>query len=222
MKDLQRERLPAARRAAVEPAGPWFFDHAITLLDLRNQLLDNRVAVRADVGGVDGVRVIEVRRGMLERRDDDAREVISQPVLRRCVASLFLETKWRSGREVSLVVENRLTDRGRLVVARQQHGCAEVDGASPELREHGALELEALHKARIGERRDRRNDVRRLEANTEWLRWIEVNFLYVTVDVVWRAAPVLSFPLVVVHPHRVAVGALELGVDVDERLRVVV
>jgi hypothetical protein len=33
---------------------------------------------------------------------------------------------------------------------------------------------------------------------------------------------VLAFPLVVVHPHGVAVGSLELGVDVDECLHEVI
>ena len=41
-------------------------------------------------------------------------------------------------------------------------------------------------------------------------------------DVAGRSLPVLPFPLIHVHPHGVAVGAHELRVDVDERLRPVV
>ena len=41
-------------------------------------------------------------------------------------------------------------------------------------------------------------------------------------DVAGRSLPVLPFPLIHVQPHGVAVGANELGVDVDECLRPVV
>ena len=51
---------------------------------------------------------------------------------------------------------------------------------------------------------------------------VDADLLRLAVEIAGRDVPVLPFPLVVVHPHGVAVGALELGVDVDERLHEVV
>ncbi len=44
----------------------------------------------------------------------------------------------------------------------------------------------------------------------------------IAIEVAWRLLPVLPFPLVHVQPHRVAIGARELRVDVHEGLHPVV
>ena len=51
---------------------------------------------------------------------------------------------------------------------------------------------------------------------------IEVHLLHLAHEVAGRRVEVLAFPLVVVHPDHVAVGAGELRVDVEQRLHVVV
>src|SRR5262249_18660793 len=51
---------------------------------------------------------------------------------------------------------------------------------------------------------------------------VEVNLAWDAVEVARRGLPPLPFPLVVVHPDHVAVGAGESRIDVDERLHDVV
>src|SRR5205814_9079048 len=91
MEDLQRERFPSARRAAVEPARPRLLDDAELLLDLGNELLHDRVAVRADVHRVHGVRIVEVRRRVLEGDGDEARKVVADPYLISSLAGILLK-----------------------------------------------------------------------------------------------------------------------------------
>ena len=50
-------------------------------------------------------------------------------------------------------------------------------------------------------------------------RW---TFCHLAVEIAWRLIELLSFPLVHVRPDGMSVGAMELGVDVDQRLHVVV
>ncbi len=55
IEDLHGHRFPTAGRATVKKARPSFADAAKTLLDLRNQLVRDRVAVWTKIRGVDGV-----------------------------------------------------------------------------------------------------------------------------------------------------------------------
>src|SRR4030095_14159213 len=56
VEHLDAKRFPAAGRAAVHRARPWS-DAAERLLDVRNQLVGDRIAVRAEVLRVHGVRI---------------------------------------------------------------------------------------------------------------------------------------------------------------------
>lgn len=64
MKNLQREGLPSTGRSAIEQTRPRLANGAETLLDFGNQLLEDGVAVRADVDGVHGVGIVEIGRGI--------------------------------------------------------------------------------------------------------------------------------------------------------------
>src|SRR5258705_2215290 len=55
IEDLRRHGLPAARRSAVHEAGPAAAEGAVLLLEVRNQLVGDGVAVGPEVGGVHGV-----------------------------------------------------------------------------------------------------------------------------------------------------------------------
>ena len=96
MEDLQRGGFPAAGRSAGQDARVGLANDAEALLDLGNQLLHDRVAVRADVDRVHGVGVVEVRIRMLERDGDHAREVVAQPRLRELVLSRRSRTARRA------------------------------------------------------------------------------------------------------------------------------
>ena len=133
-----------------------------------------------------------------------------------------LEPVRRGEPEVALDVVHRIADRRRLVVARQQYGGAEVDRPAPELRERRTLDPEALDVLGIGAHDRWRDDVVGHELDDGLRHRVEMHLLRRAVDVPRRARPILSFPLVVVHPEHVAVGALELGVDVHEWLDPVV
>src|SRR5215831_814401 len=70
------------------------------LLDLRDQFLHDRVAIGAVVHRVDGIRVVEIRRRMLEGHGDHPREAVAEPCLREVV--LLVEAVRRGEREVTL------------------------------------------------------------------------------------------------------------------------
>ena len=80
VKDLQRQRHPAARRGAVQHAGVRLADAAIFLLDIGDQFLRDRVAVGAVVVGIDLVR-IAIGAGAVQLKHHHARRVVGQPRL---------------------------------------------------------------------------------------------------------------------------------------------
>ncbi len=134
VEDLQRERFPSAGGSAIEQARPRLADDAEALLDFGDQLLQNGVAVGADVDGVHRVGIVEIGRGVLHGDDDHAREIVLDPIGSRC-RDRYSGAK-RSGAasgEVALRVEHGIGNVGLVVIARQQHGGAEVNRAAPEL-----------------------------------------------------------------------------------------
>ncbi len=134
------------------------------------------------------------------------------------VAGVGSEAVRVAQREVPLHVVHRVADGGRGVVPRQQHGCTEIDGSPPELRERRTLKAESLHPLVVGRHLDGRDDVRRAQPNGEALLRVDRDALHVAVEVARRACPVLPLPLVVVHPEHVSVGSAEFRVDVHEAL----
>ena len=122
---------------------------------------------------------------------------------------------------MALAIQHRVLHGRRGVVARQQHRGAEIDRPAPELREQRTLDLEALDPRGVGRHLHCRDLVRRRQLDRLG-RCVDAHALHFAIEVAGRDVPVLPFPLVVVHPHHVTVGALELGVDVDEPLHEVV
>jgi len=91
IKDLSRERLPSSGGAAVSCVRPAIRDGAKILFDLRQQFLLDGVAIRALVGGVHRVRIVEIRRGMLRHHDDHARQASTRPILEEFISGLLAD-----------------------------------------------------------------------------------------------------------------------------------
>ncbi len=157
---------------------------------------------------------------MLEGHDDQSRELIREPGLRELV--LPVEAVRRGEREMALDVVHRIPGCLAIVIARQQHRRAKVDWPAPEPGQHRTLELEALDECRVRRDPDWRDHLIGDKLDRAGLRRVEVELPRRAVQIPWRTVPALAFPLIVVHPEYVAVGAAKLGVDVDHRLHEVV
>ncbi len=91
IEDLRGHRFPAAGRSAVHEARPAGAEAAVLLLEIRDQLVDDGVAVRPQVGGVHRVRVVVVRVGVLDLDHEHAREPGRRPVLVELIRLLVLD-----------------------------------------------------------------------------------------------------------------------------------
>ena len=152
-------------------------------LDLRHQLVGDRVAIWTKVGGVHRVRIVVVRIRVLNLDDDEAREVWTGPLFVKLVRMLLhnavvareFETfavvglQIRIGRrlakaaevcgKVSVKNDERITRFGmRVETFGQQHMCAEIHRPAPKLRQALALNPDVLDVLRIFRRLDGRND----------------------------------------------------------------
>ncbi len=155
---------------------------------------------------------------MLHGNDEHAREIVLEPfVVEGGVVGGF-ESHGRGGGEMTLFVKDGVRDVRFVVIAREKNGGAEIDGTAPELRQDGALNFESLHILCVGEGRDWRDDFVADDGDTIAFGCIERELLRRAVKISGRAVPVLAFPLIVVHPDHVAVGAVKFGIDVDEGL----
>ena len=239
VKDLKRQRLPASGRAPREHARPGLADGAEVRLDVRDQLLGEGAAVGSRVRRIDGVGVVVVRRRMLEGDVEHARKIVRQPralEIRarprsaagriRCVGGerrLLPEAPGSRGREVSLLVVDRIINAGvGSVVFRKQDRGADVDGAAPELGHEPGLEFHALDVVGVGRRRDGRDHAVERDPHRAARGRVEARLAGLRVEVARRDLEALPFPLVHVHLHGVAVGALKGGVEVEKPLDVVV
>ena len=123
-------------------------------------------------------------------------------------------------REMPLDVVDRIVGvRMRVVVLRQQHRGAEKDRMPPPFRQDLALDLDALDERGVGRQPEPAEST--LSATSligAGRRRIDRDLRRLAVEIAGRALPVLSFPLIHVHPHRVAVRARKARVDVHERL----
>ena len=72
IEDLGRQGFPAAGRAAVEKPRPAGAEAAVFLLEVGNQLVRDGVAVRPDIGRIDGVGIVIKRIRVLDLDDDHA------------------------------------------------------------------------------------------------------------------------------------------------------
>src|SRR5688572_27099218 len=157
--ELQRERLPSARRSALELPSIRLPNEPEALLEIWNDFLDDRVAVRTVVGRVHRVGIAEVRRLLLERDRHDAWEIVRDPGLIEVVPALGtsyrVDVAARAGRRrrrerewcspVAQTVDGRVVSvRVVAVSLRQQNVRVDVDGASPEPGELLALNSHML------------------------------------------------------------------------------
>ena len=212
------------------------------VFQIGNQLLEERVPVWPVVGGVHGVRVVEIRRRVLERHRDHAREIGGAPgpveletrfprrpgqsrraLLRGFGARVRRESERRAQVEVALLIHGRVAPgRVRLVSAREQDRGAQVDRPAPPGGENLALDLDVLLPLRVRRQVDGREDPGELETDRITLRRIEVHLPHRAHEVSRRLVELLAFPLVVVQPQGVAVRATKLRVHVEQSLHVVV
>ena len=246
VENLSAERFPSARRAAVHEARPARADRAVLLLEVRHQLVGDRVAVGAEVLRVHRVGVVVVRVGVLDLDDQVARVVGPRPVLVELVRMLFLdavvaldvEALGVGGLEVRIrrrlpeaadrvgevpVVDDERVARVRVGVEALGHEDvrAEVHRAAPELREplrEDPLVPDVLRRRGI---RDGRNDLVELDRKRRRLAGLDRDLARRRVEIARRLAPLL--PLAAVHRelHDVPVGAPERLVPVEERLDLV-
>src|ERR1017187_10128805 len=203
------------------------------LLQIGNQFLEQRIAVWSVVGGIHCVRIVEVWRRMLERDRNHAREIVAAPVLVELVARLpapaairrwpLAEPERGVQTEMTLYIYPRILLAGMLVVTlRQQHRRAQIDRMSPELCEHGALYLDVLHPRGVGRQLDRWNYLTGLQFYVVSGRRVQMDLANLAIQIARRPREVLALPFVHVGPHHVAVGTMELRVDIDYGLHVVI
>src|ERR1051326_1854494 len=185
---------------------------------------------------------------MLPRDRDEPWEVVAHPTLRELVARLPSgtrpvaertlgsgtaaaaatggrlprESEWCAKTKVSLTVDRGISARWFLVESFwEQHGRADVHRLSPELGEQLALDSNTLGPARVGRNFEFGQGPRKRELDWRARLRVERHTLHVAHQVAGRRIEVLAFPLVVVRPDDVPVRAIELGIDVHQRLNVV-
>ncbi len=239
---LEREGLPAPGRAACEQPRPWRANHPEVLLQVGHELLEQRIAVGAVVRRVHGVGVVEVRRRVLKRHRDQLRKVGRVPrpvkleagfargllesrgaVARRFRHAVGRETEGRPEIEVPLLVHRRVAARRvGVIAARQQHRRPEVHRVAPPGGEDVALDPDVFHPLGVLRELDRGKRAGELQTDRIGARRVEMHLPHVADQVSGSAVELLALPLVVVQPQGVSVGAVKLGVDVDERLHVIV
>src|SRR5512139_1808109 len=124
------------------------------LLEVRDQLGHDGIAVGTVVCRVDRVGIIEVGCRVLKLYDDQARVILGNPLLGeaasscRLAGSCLLCVESQGGREpeMTLVINHRVPDiRMSIVSFGQEYRCTEVHGLSPELAEQLAFKLDAFH-----------------------------------------------------------------------------
>src|SRR5690348_9609421 len=109
-----------------------------------------------------------------------------------------------------------------VVTLWQKDDGPDVDRMAPELCEHVALNLDVLDELSVGGYLHRWDGAGQIQAHVVTSSGIEVHALHFAVEIPRGAIKVLPFPLVHVRPNRVAVRAVKLGVNIDQRLHVVV
>ena len=230
IEDLHGERLPSARRAAIDEARPALADASELLLDGRNQLRLDRVAVRADIGRVHRIGIVIVRIGVLNFDDEHAREAGADPLLVELVSLLLLDAVVAAEVEAFAVVgleigigrlsakiveavdkvvvkDDQREARVRMVVESfgHKHDGGEIHGPSPELRQQRALNLDVADVFRV-----RRRWIGGISWSSEMeidaAAGLDVDLRWLAVKIAGRDVPVLPFALVHVQLDGFAVG----------------
>jgi len=163
-----------------------------------------------------GSRVLEGHRNHLG-------SLIRVPVLEERIPLVLTEPVGGPQGEVALDVVHRVLLVDFLCIApRQQNGGSQVLGLAPEFCEDVTLELDAFHPLSVLGDSDGRDHIPANQFNGLVQSWIDMYLLDVAEEVPRGAAPSLTLPLVLVHPERVSVRALELRINIDEGLDEVV
>src|SRR5262245_13788128 len=243
VEHLGGQRFPAAGRAAVSEARPALPYAAELLLYVWDQLVIDSVAVWPQVGRIDRVGIVVVRIRMLNFDNDEALEVGADPVLVKLVGVLLLDfviardfkaldviglqvrVRRRFAespecvREMAVKHHQRVTGFWMLVEAVwQQHACAEVHRASPELRQLLALNFYVLDVPGVLGRLDRR--YRLIERYRNRLRpaRIDLDLSRLAVEIAGSQVPMLPFSAIHRQLHRTPVRPFECFVLMQQRL----
>ncbi len=92
VEDLHRQRLPAAGRPAIQKPRPALTDATVLFFDVRDQLIGDGVAPGSHAGGIDCIRIIVVRRRVLDLDDQHAWLIWLDPALVVTPGFLLLDT----------------------------------------------------------------------------------------------------------------------------------
>src|SRR5262249_38235264 len=243
VEDLCGQRLPTAGRTAVSEARPALPYAAELLLDIRYQLLVDRVAVRPQVGRIDRVGIVVVRIRMLNFDNDEAREVWADPVLVKLIGILLLDfviardfetvvvigLQVRIGRrfaesaeglrEMAVKHHQRVTSLGMLVeTVWHQDAGAEVYRAPPEFRQLLALNLYVLDVSGVLGRLDRRYHLIERDRNRLRLARIDLDLSRLAVEIAGGQVPMLPFSAIHRQLYPMPVRPFEGLVLMQQRL----
>ncbi len=247
IEHLHRQRLPAARRAAIHKPRPSLPDAAKLLLNRRNQLRLNRVAIRPQVRRVHRIAVVVVRIRVVDLHDQQSRLVRLNPVLVVLVALLLhdavvaLQVKPLGVIRLQIRIRRRLAEveklwlevvlkhnqrivRVRMLVEplRHHHHRAQVNRRSPEIAQQLRLNPQVPDVLRIRIRLDRRNHLRQLQMQILLRSRCNMHLHWLRVQVPRLDVPVLSLAHVRRQLHRLPVAAMKRLIDVQHGLHGVV
>src|SRR5260370_30325114 len=110
----------------------------------------------------------------------------------------------------------------RAISLGQEHGCAQIDGLTPELGEQLALNLDVLYVRRVRRYLNVRNLLIERELDLVCRLLLEKKKTHRALEISRRAIELLPLPLVHVAPNRVSVIALKPCVYVEQSLNVIV
>ena len=171
---LERERLPATGRGALDDSTIGLWDQPERGLEVWHQLLGDRIAPGPVVRRIQRVGLEEVRPRAHQRDPDHAGEAIAHPFLRELIAGLGIGVGRPGARPLGIAGRIRVEGERATKMAecinggiacvrvvgeplRQQYFGADGNGKSPELGQDLALDPHLFDPRRIGGRRGRRD-----------------------------------------------------------------
>ena len=92
---------------------------------------------------------------------------------------------------------------------------------APERRQHITLDFDSFNPFGIFRDLNRRNNLGGLHLYRLLLFRIKGNLLYLAEEITGRPAPILSFPLIHVHPEDMAIGPIKPGIFIKYSLNIV-
>ena len=186
------------------------------------------------VDGIYGIGVREKGRLLLKRNSDHAREMVRGPRLVKLIAAFqsahvrfLFGGRWPGSwieRKRNIVPHgvNRWVARvGMFIVSPGQKHCGiDVDRMSPKSGDFLALNADMLNPRSVRGILGCGNDVS--DGEVEIPARTKMNFYHVAVQISDCYVECFLAAIVHVHPDRMAIGAVDLGIDIDHGLRVIV